>query len=778
MGNARSTSTHTHKPPPPPPPPPHPNPNSFYGSMCSRPNHIDPKINGDSVKEMITEKISPNKCKHLMVELWKLDRCIHCGTDLPKTRLKREQMLSRKIQLEDSVSNDKVLLNGAVRIDWLIAFTYDHNAWNWTTARVVRDIIRPATLKNRCRYSSLTSVKPYTGPPSVFMSHCWAACWGDLVLAAIHGAKKDRYVWIDIFAVRQWPGNVADLNFREVISQCKAVIVAVSKITELCRIELVELENDGKKEDSQENEETNQHDDDVSKVEFFLSTKRGDEIKKTIAFFRLWCVVELSAAVLNKIPVIVKGGVATRIHNRGPKRLSDVILDAKDVNIDSRVHTDAITSTNHRKVNIRDVNDIEYIVHGIVNGRQNLNYKTIKKKLLGDASSEGIISVETFEKYKADIQQLLAAYRETEYFYDSSGVYFMMANLAMMVDIESSKSLLEEDRIREMKFIREHSSVDSINRILVGVVRGAATSLRKNVREVDAAVCGEEEALHRLLHCEMNRIHTKAGKGRILEVLAAAASGGRFNVVEIVLNAFDKEMVKMNGNENQNNDPSAKGSANFQKAQFVNESKALWRACRGAHIDVAEMLIVKGGGDVNIAGNGNSTPLWIACSHGSTDTVRMLLKYACNPYLKDDNGLSPMRISQMLRHQSTIDLLVNYGVPLEKIEENDVAADIIPLYRAASEHQYDNKEEEEGDHYETTSTTPLVTQRNDSTNPKNTGSSESKENIRKRFSHQSTGDSIRGGARASLRTHSHLMRLSSEITEHEIKRLQTTSERS
>jgi hypothetical protein len=100
------------------------------------------------------------------------------------------------------------------------------------------------------------------------------------------------------------------------------------------------------------------------------------------------------------------------------------------------------------------------------------------------------------------------------------------------------------------------------------------------------------------------------------------------------------------------------------------------------------------------------------------------------------------------------------------------------LYLSASEHQYDNKEEVEGDHYETTSTTPLVTQRNDSTNPKNTGSSESKENIRKRFSHQSTGDSIRGGARASLRTHSHLMRLSSEITEHEIKRLQTTSERS
>lgn len=30
--------------------------------------------------------------------------------------------------------------------------------------------------------------------------------------SACAGARSDRVVWIDVFAVRQWPGNVADLG--------------------------------------------------------------------------------------------------------------------------------------------------------------------------------------------------------------------------------------------------------------------------------------------------------------------------------------------------------------------------------------------------------------------------------------------------------------------------------------------------------------------------------------------------------------------------------------
>ena len=56
-------------------------------------------------------------------------------------------------------------------------------------------------------------MKQYARPATVFMSHCWGAVWGDVVLAACHGARFGRVVWIDLFAVRQWPGNKADLDF-------------------------------------------------------------------------------------------------------------------------------------------------------------------------------------------------------------------------------------------------------------------------------------------------------------------------------------------------------------------------------------------------------------------------------------------------------------------------------------------------------------------------------------------------------------------------------------
>ena len=62
----------------------------------------------------------------------------------------------------------------------------------------------------------------------MFVSPCWGGRWGDLVAAACVGAKPGRYVWIDIVAVRQWPGNVADLNFRAVIHRCRAFVVAVA----------------------------------------------------------------------------------------------------------------------------------------------------------------------------------------------------------------------------------------------------------------------------------------------------------------------------------------------------------------------------------------------------------------------------------------------------------------------------------------------------------------------------------------------------------------------
>ena len=54
-------------------------------------------------------------------------------------------------------------------------------------------------------------VVEHTGPADVFLSHTWGASWGTLVVAALDGAAPGRLVWVDNLAVRQFPGNAADL---------------------------------------------------------------------------------------------------------------------------------------------------------------------------------------------------------------------------------------------------------------------------------------------------------------------------------------------------------------------------------------------------------------------------------------------------------------------------------------------------------------------------------------------------------------------------------------
>ena len=88
-----------------------------------------------------------------------------------------------------------------VMLSFLVAFTYAHDCWDWESWRVQRDIIKPATAARRCRYAELPEMAPFVGAATVFMSHCWGSTWGGLVMAACAGAREDRVVWIDMFAV-------------------------------------------------------------------------------------------------------------------------------------------------------------------------------------------------------------------------------------------------------------------------------------------------------------------------------------------------------------------------------------------------------------------------------------------------------------------------------------------------------------------------------------------------------------------------------------------------
>lgn len=57
------------------------------------------------------------------------------------------------------------------------------------------------------------------GKAVTFISHSWDEKFGDLIAAISDGADYSRRVWVDIFAVRQWPSTKSDLAF-EVVIKC------------------------------------------------------------------------------------------------------------------------------------------------------------------------------------------------------------------------------------------------------------------------------------------------------------------------------------------------------------------------------------------------------------------------------------------------------------------------------------------------------------------------------------------------------------------------------
>lgn len=117
--------------------------------------------------------------------------------------------------------------------------------------------------------------------PLLLPSRSWGAQWGVLVSALADHAKRSRLVWLDVFAVRQWPGNTADLAFAGVIARCSSFVIACE------RSETQEKDLQGRTFAGMTIEQT--------------FAKRVDllpkEVRAKIAFFRSWCLLEIQTAV-------------------------------------------------------------------------------------------------------------------------------------------------------------------------------------------------------------------------------------------------------------------------------------------------------------------------------------------------------------------------------------------------------------------------------------------------------------------------------------------------
>ena len=78
----------------------------------------------------------------------------------------------------------------------------------------------------------------HVGPAKTFISYAQQGSWGDLVAAILDGgADLNRKVWLDIFAVRQWPSDTPDLDFASTIEHCDSFLCVCSYVESVDKME-------------------------------------------------------------------------------------------------------------------------------------------------------------------------------------------------------------------------------------------------------------------------------------------------------------------------------------------------------------------------------------------------------------------------------------------------------------------------------------------------------------------------------------------------------------
>jgi len=524
---------------------------------------------------------------------WDLKSCSRCYKDRGPERLAEEQRHKEKAQEEDRLQAEiqphaDRIRNLGITTKALINFAYKHNCWLWPTYKVVRDIIVPATSETRCRYAELPELKGCFGPATIFMSHCWGSAFGDLIGAACHGASTNRIVWIDIFAVRQWPGNVADLDFRGVISRCDAVIVSTSPV-------------DGLKE----------FQGDLDKLDAFLATDEGKAAKKATPFFRLWCIVEIAAAIKLEKEIVVKGGSVKSSHGRyeyDTKCIGDLMNNLVNM-IDVDASECAVPADYVREM---------AVVRSLEGGSKGVN-----------ALVAGVVS--------GAIQSIANNILEIDAFVCNEPESFRALNIPFGCEGEQGESGESgeqgEQRILAWKVLQAACSggrvevVQELLSIWNVECEDTATTETTNVKR---------HWLKRLINDSI--------------VLWHAASGGHVTTLELLLKVKDIDV----------------------NIQSCNGSSSFYQAAATSNLNIILVLLQQEGININLQTKDGCSPLFIASQRGCVDIVkRLLLEKNIQVNLSDENNQSPLFMATAESNIAIIKLLLDMkGIDINQVDVN------------------------------------------------------------------------------------------------------------
>ena len=149
-----------------------------------------------------------------------------------RRRVSREKESMKQLREQEVNFSPKNSADKGLTIGFLFLLCEKFNLWDVSTRDVVLHYVVPMTSHLRCRFVDLpifsSSGADVIGRADTFVSHCNQERFGDLVAGLIDGgADFFRKVWIDIFAVRQWPSFKHDMQYFEKVIELTSSFLIV-----------------------------------------------------------------------------------------------------------------------------------------------------------------------------------------------------------------------------------------------------------------------------------------------------------------------------------------------------------------------------------------------------------------------------------------------------------------------------------------------------------------------------------------------------------------------
>lgn len=160
--------------------------------------------------------------------------CSSCHTTITeesqRRRVSREKESMKRLGEQEVNFRPVDSAGKGLTIGFLLLLCEKFNLWDVSTRDVVLLYVVPMTSHLRCRFVDLpifaSSGADVVGRADTFVSHCNQDRFGDLVAGLIDGgADFFRKVWIDIFAMRQWPSIHQDKHLEKVIEVTSSFLI-------------------------------------------------------------------------------------------------------------------------------------------------------------------------------------------------------------------------------------------------------------------------------------------------------------------------------------------------------------------------------------------------------------------------------------------------------------------------------------------------------------------------------------------------------------------------